>query len=133
MHLKIHTNERDFPCTECEKAFVNKYDLSRHLRLHEKKRSIEKGTYDSTNDAIVKMKNARQCEHCGKICLGFGDLKKHMRVHTDERPFACKHCQKSFKSNSTLHCHERIHTKVQYETLLYVMLVAYFVTTSYYR
>lgn len=111
---EIHTNERDFPCTECSKAFVSKYDLQRHLKLHDKKRQIKEGTYDNTNDEMERIKNLRQCEQCGKICSSSGDLKKHMRVHSNERPYPCNECGKTFKSSTTLHNHERIHTQVNF-------------------
>ena len=32
--VSVHSTQRDFPCTECGKAFTNKNRLANHLRIH---------------------------------------------------------------------------------------------------
>lgn len=32
MHLRTHTNDRKYPCTECPKAFLQSNDLANHMR-----------------------------------------------------------------------------------------------------
>merc|ERR1711997_1445837 len=32
--ISVHSSQRDFPCTECGKAFTNKNRLANHLRIH---------------------------------------------------------------------------------------------------
>ena len=32
--ISVHSSQRDFKCTECDKAFTNKNRLANHLRIH---------------------------------------------------------------------------------------------------
>ena len=64
--LAKHTElTRDFKCTECEKSFYNKSELSQH------------GFYCAKNPGRRESK----CDICGGFYPNIGLLKKHMKSH----------------------------------------------------
>lgn len=94
MHRLVHSAEKQFQCTDCEKAFTTVVQLRSHRRQHTGERPVPKAT----------------CSECGKKCTNNGDLKVHMRQHTGERPFACTTCNRRFLMHTHLLIHVRTHT-----------------------
>lgn len=90
-HMKIHSGERNFKCTMCDKDFI----LAQHLRSHMK--------------IVHSNEKSHQCNICGKLFNHAGNHKKHMRTHTGERPFKCTQCDKSFGSSSNYKTHMDVH------------------------
>jgi uncharacterized Zn-finger protein len=59
-HIKIHSGQKDYNCTACEKSFVQKTTLNVHMRtVHYKLKPF-------------------QCEHCQKSFGQYGDLTRHI-------------------------------------------------------
>ncbi|XP_053144306.1 zinc finger protein 595-like isoform X2 [Hemicordylus capensis] len=94
MDQRIHTEEKQFKCSECGKRFKQSTDLIRHQRIH----------------TGVK---PYHCSVCGKSFKQSTDLTRHQRIHTGVKPYQCLVCGKSFKQNTNLAVHQRIHTGVK--------------------
>lgn len=97
-HEKIHLPDEEklkYPCTFCEKKFINSHCLKVHVaRIHEKVSYFF-------------------CEICGKGCTTKSDLLWHMDKHTQERNYSCDICGLKFKSTNSLRNHKRRHEAIE--------------------
>ncbi|XP_058448437.1 zinc finger protein 569-like [Malaya genurostris] len=98
-HMSIHIpDEKKFKCTECNKAFNRKDNLRTHMKIH----------YRDPADAIPKQDFL--CTLCGRAFSKSSNLTVHMRRHTGERPYKCDICDKGFPRSLDLQYHRRTHT-----------------------
>ncbi|XP_052798334.1 zinc finger protein OZF-like isoform X1 [Mya arenaria] len=120
-HRTVHgpSSERRYKCSLCNKGFVERNILQRHLNTHTGDRPYECGQCDATffSDSTLKQhvqshSNLKPylCSLCGKSFKRNGSLKIHMRSHTQDRPHSCDICHRTFITRHTLTQHSRIHT-----------------------
>ncbi|EDL05154.1 mCG112885 [Mus musculus] len=88
---EIHTEKKIYKCSECDKCFKNKFNLTMHQRIH-------------TGEKPYK------CSECDKCFTKQSNLSIHQRIHTGEKPYKCSECDKCFTQESYLSIHQRIHT-----------------------
>ncbi|KAH8288561.1 hypothetical protein KR054_005461 [Drosophila jambulina] len=91
IHIRRHTGENPYKCTQCEKAYPRSQDLTLHMRQHTGERPS-------------------QCKICSKKFISQNKLARHMRLHTGQRPYVCDMCNKGFVQSNDLKIHMRRHT-----------------------
>jgi len=116
-HLVRHSPQKPFKCGECQKTFSAKRDLNLHeMRHHSQERphvcpTCNKGFVDKAylKKHITFHDNSRcyTCELCGKQFNNVLGLQKHCKTHSQERPFMCEKCSKCFRVKYDLTVHKR--------------------------
>ena len=86
-HLKVHSGNKCYKCTQSKKCFNCSSNLKRRLRIH----NVEK---------------PYKCTHCKKCFSRSSHLKTHLRIHSGDKPFKCMQCHKCFKDDKTLKRHK---------------------------
>ncbi|KAG8543575.1 hypothetical protein GDO81_024282 [Engystomops pustulosus] len=114
----LQATRRLFTCTECPKYFTSNGELTRHQRVHRRKKLTcsdcgKLFPYKShlvRHQSVHKGERAFVCPECGENFLCKSHLVTHLRTHTREKPLVCQDCGKHFSCNSALITHRRIHT-----------------------
>ncbi|NWR66184.1 ZN345 protein, partial [Bucorvus abyssinicus] len=87
LHVRIHTGEKPYSCSLCQRRFRT----SSHLKRHGLQNQPPVQTYT--------------CEECGYSTACNGNLKLHLRIHMGEKPFRCGQCATAFRTSSHLKWH----------------------------
>ena len=64
-HLKIHTGEKNYSCTQSLTSFISKTDLEQHIRMHSGEKPYS-------------------CNLCSKSFAVRGNLRGHLKSNTGE-------------------------------------------------
>ena len=100
----VHSDIRNWPCSDCEAKFKQKRDLRAHmLRIHNI--NLRKEDYlEHQEEKLLK------CEHCILTFRYKKNLKAHVRKnHSDDiKLFECEDCLSKFKERKSLISHQRV-------------------------
>ncbi|KAJ8362706.1 hypothetical protein SKAU_G00115370 [Synaphobranchus kaupii] len=116
---KIHTCQKPYKCTQCEKCFTSNSALNRHLRIHtggkfykcsQCGKCFSQKYHFNNHQRVHTGEKPYKCIHCGKCFSQISNLKGHLRLHSGERPYTCSQCGKCFPTRSHLNSHQKIHT-----------------------
>jgi len=86
-HILIHTGERRYACTHCDKKFTKPHDVKIHIRR----------VHGSLRPFV--------CTQCDKNFATNGQLKVHKKLHCSGQGYACQECNKTFPFVSALNRH----------------------------
>ena len=93
MHIRVHTNDRPYPCPykdKCNQSFKTRSQLNDHILKHTK---IKKHV----------------CPECKASFSRKSRLKIHLMIHKGEKPFQCEICKKQFREKSNYNYHLKKH------------------------
>ncbi|XP_029442845.1 uncharacterized protein LOC115083179 [Rhinatrema bivittatum] len=115
----IHTREKTFPWSECNKCFIYPLQLKMQQQIHSGEKQFTCTDYDNGFIWKSKMKSHQRmytaekpfmCLECDKSFSMKSELNSHEKIHSGEKAFTCSECDKSYSCKSRLKRHEMIHT-----------------------
>ena len=101
------TANKNFICNLCDKGFVQKSHLTRHMKIHgiDKKNGIIESS--NPNNSLLNVQEQFICRICSKNCKNKVGLVRHRAKH-----LACVQCSEVFNNKVSLQEHLlKVHTK----------------------
>ncbi|XP_015584863.1 zinc finger protein 184 isoform X2 [Cephus cinctus] len=127
MHSSIHAMNGYYPCSLCEKTFINEENYNDHSVEHTEGKKCERrsATYacDECGKKFVSEERLQfhmnfhkpearpcYCEKCDKFMVSESSLYHHLKtVHLQYKEFCCDICGKQFRAQAQLDSHQRKH------------------------
>lgn len=100
-HMRVHSETREYECSECGKCFKQASQLRNHRVMHLDRKTLE----------VTRWYTSKKCDICGKTYANSKCLKNHIQaVHSKLRPYVCSVCGHASARKAMLQMHFRQHT-----------------------
>nr|BBF25270.1 zinc-finger motif protein z20-1A [Bombyx mori]BCB67708.1 zinc finger protein z20-1b [Bombyx mori] len=121
-HVLTHVTDKPYKCEHCNRSYIKKSQLQRHLDNHDmQKMCLKCGETFSTTCQLLDLKNVHKgnskfachyqdCRFSEKPFLSEAQLQKHVKVHLEDRPYECEVCGKRFAVELHMRRHLSTHT-----------------------
>ncbi|XP_055691989.1 zinc finger protein 227-like [Lutzomyia longipalpis] len=124
IHMRIHTQEKNYTCKYCEMSFIHSQTLKAHvIRFHETHKQPKEVFQCTICDSKFNRKYRyeyhmrrhrgdlrHECPTCQKRFVSKYALNVHLVSHTGERNHICTVCGKGFGTRNVLNIHMVTHT-----------------------
>ncbi|XP_071449465.1 uncharacterized protein [Hetaerina americana] len=91
-YMSVHSGERPFKCSLCEKHFVSKRFLSNHVNTHTREKNYK-------------------CDLCEAVFTSMSSLERHKKSHSGRRDYKCDICGKDYTQSHNLKNHKKKHER----------------------
>uniref|UniRef100_A0A674HGT1 Proteoglycan 4-like n=1 Tax=Taeniopygia guttata TaxID=59729 RepID=A0A674HGT1_TAEGU len=114
IHQRGHTNWVPYVCVHCDRKFMSKKKIRRHLRAW----AVNGTCQPSELEGFLTVHQRRHSGHhlilcpcCNRSFTWVSDFVRQHWMYMGVRPHQCGICQKTFKRFSHLKVHQRIHRR----------------------
>lgn len=120
-HLLTHVDDKPYKCTLCDKSYIQRAQLQRHLDKHNGNMCpVCKQTFETNANLMIHMREhfgleklfcpVKLCTYSKREFMNENSFQNHLKMHVYNKQYKCDVCTKSFHSEMNLRRHLETHT-----------------------